>query len=310
MTSDPIGKKNKLKNFAKSGMGLGNALDIDFKNFDLSGTLDNFQGLSGSRKLFLGQYNENDLMDIISSIGLSGHLESMGFDRIIIDIDKDENYIYYLKLYWKDKEPGSQLLDLRVSDNIFVPDKRFFDDEALSLPYDMITIEWLSAKNPLISFDDGKPQLPGQTNPGLGILKYCFSLLYVVAKNIYKDGFLDIPDHMHGAIMYSKKFKFFDPVHEAILRAVMRDLKDYTLSDISWGVITETIIEKYKNIPAVYDPGEQIHYVSNRMRKYFKSPKYIDTFNKYYKRKKYYLNYDEMVRKRELILQSKSISDL
>jgi len=308
--SDPVDKKNKLKNFAKSGMGLSNPLDIDFKNFDLSGTLNNFHGLSGSKKLFLGQYNENDLMDIIGSIGLSAHLQAMGFDDIIIDIDKDENYIYYLKLYWKEKEPDRQLLDLRVSDNTFVPDKRFFYGEEVPLPYDMITIEWLSAKNPLKNFDDEKPQLPGQTNPGLGVLKYCFSLLYIVAKNIYKDGFLDIPDHMHGAIMYSKKFKFFDPVHEAILRAVMRDLKDYSLADISWGVITETIIEKYKNMPAVYDPGEQIHYVSNRMRKYFKSRKYIETFNKYYKRKKYYLDYNEMVRKRELILQSKSISDL
>jgi len=90
----------------------------------------------------------------------------------------------------------------------------------------------------------------------------------------------------------------------------MRDLKEYSLADISWGVITETIIDKYKNMPAVYAPGEQIHYVSNRMRKYFKSRKYVETFNKYYKRKKYYFDYDEMVRKRNLILQSKSISDL
>ena len=307
---DSISKKNKLKNFKKSGFGLGSPLEIDLKNLDLSDTLDNFQGLSGSRKLFLNRFNEKELTEIISSIGLSEHLEAMGFDKVLIDVDKDENHIHYLKLYWKNKEPDKQLIDLRVSNNIFVPDKKFFEEKDNPLPFDMITIEWLSAKNPLKTFDEEKPQLPGQTNPGLGVLKYCFSLLYIVAKNIYKDGFLDIPDHMHGAIMYSKKFKFFDPVHEAILRAVMRDLRGYSLADISWGVITETIIDKYKNTPAVYDPGEQIHYVSRRMRKYFKSRKYIDTFNKYYKRKKYYFDYNEMVIRREEILKSRNITDL
>ncbi|QGU00329.1 hypothetical protein SYNTR_1735 [Candidatus Syntrophocurvum alkaliphilum] len=174
----------------------------------------------------------------------------------------------------------------------------------------MILIEWLSAKNPLANFDKNKPQLPGQSSPGLGILKYCFQLLQNISNEVFKDGFLDILDHMHGAIMYSKKFKFFDPVQEAILRAVMRDLKNYSLVDISWGVITETIIDLDKNAPAVYDPGEQVHYVSSRMENYFKSTKYVATFEKYYKKKKYSLNYEEMVRKREEILLTKKIEEL
>ncbi len=90
----------------------------------------------------------------------------------------------------------------------------------------------------------------------------------------------------------------------------MRDLKDYSLADVSWGVITETIIDLDKNRPAIYDPGEQIHYVSKRMQKYFESPKYIKTFNKYYYRKKYRFDYEEMVCKREEILLTKKIEDI
>jgi hypothetical protein len=305
-----VSKKNKLKNFTKAGMGLGNAFDIELNNIDLSDTLDNIQGISGSKYLFLGRFNENDLLTVIESIGLKKHLSSMGFNDIIADIYKDENYINYFRLYSNEKTPQNQLIDLRVSENTFIPDKKFINREEDSIPYDMITIEWLSAKNPNKPFDGEKPQLPGQTNPGLGVLKYCFQLLYIIAKDVYKDGFLDIPDHMHGAIMYSKKFKFFDPVHEGILRAVMRDLKKYSLAEISWGVITETIIDKDKNEPAVYDPCEQIHYVSNRMRKYFKSKKYKDTFKKYYNRKHYYLDYNEMLRRKEEILKIKAIEDL
>ena len=310
MTSEPVSKKNKLKNFTKSGISIGSAFDIELKNIDLSDTMDSIQGISNSKRLFLGRFNDNDLLTLIESIGLKKHLSSMGFNEIIADIDKDENYINYFRLYSKDKTPQNQLIDLRVSENTFIPDKKFFEQKDDQVLYDMITIEWLSAKNPLKFFDEKKPQLPGQTDPGLGVLKYCFKLLYILAKDVYKDGFLDIPDHMHGAIMYSSKFKFFDPVHEGILRAVMRDLKKYSLADISWGVITETIIDKNKNEPAVYAPCEQIHYVSKRMRQYFKSKKYRETFNKFYKKKHYYLDYNEMVKKRDEILKIKAIEDL
>jgi hypothetical protein len=46
------------------------------------------------------------------------------------------------------------------------------------------------------------------------------------------------------------------------------------------------------------------------MKKYFESPKYVATFNKYYRRKKYRFDYEEMVRRREQILQHKKIEDL
>lgn len=300
-------KGNKLKSFKKVDLGIADVFNSDV---DLSSINWNLQSLADSKKLFLGRFSEKDLKSLIQSIGLAKHLESMGFSVIHIDIDRDENYIDYFKLYWKEKTPENQLLDLRVSEHTFIPHDRFFEEGFEIEPYRMILIEWLSAQNPLAIFDEKRPQLPGQSSPGLGILKYCFQLLYDISNEVFKDGFLDIPNHMHGAIMYSKQFKFFDPVQEGILRAVMRDLKNYSLADISWGVITETIIDLHKNTPAVYDPGEQVHYVSNRMKKYFESPKYVTTFKKYYNKKRYCLNYEEMVRKREEILLTRKIEDL
>jgi hypothetical protein len=171
-------------------------------------------------------------------------------------------------------------------------------------------IEWLSAKNPLKGFDAHRPQLPGQTNPGLGVLRFCFKVLYLMAKKVFRDGFIDIPNHMHGAIMYSQKFKFFDPVHEGIIRAVIRDLEGYVLNDISWGIITGTIVDLEKNHPIVYAPGIQVHYVSRRMKKYFNSKKYKETYNFYYNKKRYKFDYEEMIKRKEAILGSRKIEDL
>jgi len=295
-------KGSRLKSFKKVDV-LGQ--DIDFGSEDWS-----LRSLTDPQKLFLGRFSENDIRNIIYSIGLVQHLDSLGFSDIHIDIDRDINYISYCKLYWQDKIPENLLIDLRVSEHTFIPHERFFDEGVEIEPYQMILIEWLSAQNPRADFEPSRPQLPGQVKPGLGVLKYCFQLLHITASEVFKDGFLDIPTHMHGAMMYSKAFKFFDPVQEAILRAVMRDLRNYSLADISWGVITETIIDLEKDRPAVYDPGEQIHYVSKRMKKYFESYKYVTTFNKYYHRKKYRFDYEEMVRRREEILRTKKIEDL
>ncbi len=304
------GKYGVVKKFFDQHFSFKNNIDIRLDDIDFTETFESLPGLSGSKKLFLGRFNENDLLEMMNKTGLSAHLNSLGFDELLVDLDKDQSQIYYFRLYWREIKPEMLLVDLRLSETTFIPDKKFFPTDEVPHQYDMIVIEWLSAKNPRKDFDNKRPQLPGQTNPGLGVMKYCFDLLYLMAKQVYKDGFLDIPDHMHGAMIYSKKFKFFDPVHEGILRAVMRDLAAYTLSDISWGVLTSTIIERYKNEPAGYEPGEQIFCVSKRMKRYFNSRKYKTIFKKYYNRKRYYFDFEEMKKRREEMLKTRKIEDL
>jgi hypothetical protein len=298
--------KNKASKFLQP-MDFTSSIEKEFGAIDFSSAIPD---LSRKReKLFLRNFTADDLYAIMKRVKLIDHLEAKGFDSLKVGIDVDDSYVHYLKLYYKNVDPNSILLDLRLSESRFVPDKKFFEDQTQHV-FDMIVIEWLSAQNPLHKFNGDKPQLPGQRKPGLGILNYCFEMMYVVAREIIKDGFLDIPDHMHGAIMYSKKFKFFDPTHEGILRAIMRDLSDYSLVDISWGIITKTIIEEYKNVPQEYAPSEQVFYVSDRMRDYFHSKKYLSVFNKYYKRKHYHFKYEEMLKLREAIIKAKKIEEL
>ncbi len=303
-------KRSKLKNF--KAVEFGNILGKDLGTIDLG---DSLGALPRSKEtLFLRRFSEKDLLAIMEKVGMIDHLNGRGFDNFLLTLDEDEAMVHYLKLYTREKDPDHLLMDLRLTETKFLPHKRFFPEGKDIPTYDMVVIEWLSAQNPAVTFKEAnyktKPQLPGQAKPGLGILKYCFEMMYLVAKEVTKDGFLDVPDHMHGAIMYSRKFKFFDPVHEAILKAILRDLKDYSLSDISWGMITNTIIDTYKKKPQLYDPSEQIFYVSSRMKRYFNSPKYRNIYNKYYKRKKYRFDYEEMLKRKDEILRKKKIVDL
>jgi len=301
------GKSNLFKSLQPVNMS--DVLNRGFNGLDIGQDLGTLQS-SSREKRFLRTFTADGLFSIMKKVGLVEHLSKLGMDDVFTTIDVDDTGINYMKIYWKEEKPEMMLFDLRLSESRFLPDKRFFEDEDSIIPYDMVVIEWLSAQNPMVTFSNDKPQLPGQSRPGLGILRYCFDMMYIVAKEIIKDGFLDIPDHFHGAVMYSKKFKFFDPAHEGVLRALMRDLKQYSLYDITWGILTGTIIEQYTNAPQPYDPSEQIFYVSERMRHYFRSSKYRNVYNKYYKRKKFKFNYDEMVARRKEVLKSRAADDL
>ena len=298
--------KNKLSKFLQP-MDFSSSIEKEIGSIDFTGSMPDLSGKK--EKLFLRNFSADDLYEIMKRVNLVAHLEAGGFNDLRLEIDVDDSHVHYLRLYYRNVDPDSILLDLRLSESRFAPDKKFFDDQSYHV-FDMIVIEWLSAQNPFNKFNGDKPQLPGQKRPGLGILNYCFEMMYIVAREIIKDGFLDIPDHMHGAIMYAKKFKFFDPAHEGILRAIMRDLSKYSLADISWGIITKTITDEYKNQPQAYAPSEQVFYVSERMRGYFHSKKYLTVYNKYYRRKHYRLEYDEMLKRRQAIMESKSIADL
>lgn len=278
----------------------------DIASIDLSGSLDGF----GGKKKFLKRFDAEDLLRIFNDIGFTSYLKGIGLADIRIAVERDEYKVNYLKLYNIEESPGNLLMDLRVTEKIVNPDAGICGAGVFDGPLYMVVIEWLTLQNPFGTFDEGKPRLPGQTYPGLGALNYCFEIMYRVGSEMVKDGFMDIPDHMSGAMMYSRKFKFFDPKHEAVLHAVMRDLKGRTLRDIAWGIITETVIEEYKNAPQTYDPCEQIYATSERMKKYFSSHAYMSVYHKYYKRKKYRFDYEGMVRKREELLKIKNEADV
>jgi hypothetical protein len=310
---DTLKKKSPKKNFFKyfQPIDVGNIINSDNDTLNnIDDSLGYFAFANKKKKLFLNRFSQDEMLNISSEVGLVAHLNSKGYNNIMVEIDRDESLIHYFKMYFDEIDPKNLIIDLRVSESRFVPHDGLFKSYRDSPTLDMIVIEWLSSQNPKNDFTDTKPQLPGQKKPGLGCLSFMMEMMYIVGKEVIKDGFMDIPDHMHGAIMYSKKFKFFDPAHEAILKAIIRDLSDYSLLDISWGMITGTIIEKHTGKPQDYDPAEQIFPVSSRIKKYFSSRDYEKKFKDVYNRKKYIFDYEKMKILRGDILKSKDIVDL
>ena len=258
--------------------------------------------------LLLNRFSPDDILSLMTKVGLSKHLYSLGFRDLKVNIIRDEALIYHLKIYHAAINPANLLIDLRLSQSRYVPDRRLFTGDAAVL--DMVMIEWFTAQHPGKTFDAGKPQLPGQSRPGLGCLGYMMELMYLVGKTLLVDGFMDVPDHFHGAVMYARKFKFFNPVQEAILQAILRDLKHYSLEELYGALLLKTIPDRSTGAPLEYEPSDQVFPLSRCLKDYFHSTTYRDQFNRVYQSKKFDLAYETMLERKKELLRAKKIEEL
>ncbi|MDA3901158.1 MAG: hypothetical protein PF637_11650 [Spirochaetes bacterium] len=254
--------------------------------------------------IFLNVFDTGGIRLLMKKCGLHSHLKRKGFYPYTVIVFRDENDIHNLRIL--ESERNVPLVDLRVTEKRFVT--RTFDSQIHN--FDMVAVEWLSTRNPRIfNFLPDRPQLPGQTHPSLGCLDHLLRMMYHCSRKVRKDAFMDVPDHLHLALMYSSYFKFLDPVAEAIIRSISRNLKNNTLSDIAWASVTESIIDFSTGKPFVYKPSEQLYPVSRRMKRYFADKEYCEAV-KAENPGPYKLDRDLLLKNKKLALEKHSIGEL
>jgi hypothetical protein len=278
--------------------------ESDFKS-DVSLSLGDisFDGHKYADK-FLNRYSLDNMKTILGKTGLYKHLDKLGFSKTETEIYCDDEHIHYLKVYDAKKDQSHVIIDLRLSEGRFVP-----NDSTTS--YDMFFIEWLQSQNPRTAdFAAERPQLPGQKRPGLGCLKYLTAMMRLVSNELTRDGFLDVPDHFHLAVIYSRNFQFFNPVEEGKMLSVLRDLDTSCLSDIAWGVITKSIIDKKTGDVFKYTPSEEIFPLSDRVKEYFTSAAYSKKVKETLKSTKFMLDVIKMQSEKKRILSKTNPAEL
>lgn len=261
--------------FLKKRRSLFSLGDMKYESLDdVECTLGAFSHSSTCEEKFLNIFSDVDMRRIFIKSGLMAKMNECGFDNIVIDINRDSENIFYLKAYNGRIDSDALLLDLRMSERKYAPPRDLVGGSAGLVSLDVLLMEWLATSNPRGAFTRRRPQLPGQKAPGLGALEQLFKVMEIMGEEIKRDGVMNVPDHYHNAVFYSKKFRFIDPLHEGILVALRRDLGTHPLADVSWGFATGTVIDDVTGACFRYAPSEQVFPMSGRMREYFSSPEY------------------------------------
>ncbi len=264
------------------------------------------------RALFLGMYDEAALRSRFASIGLFDLLAHKGYADVALLTHRDSSGVSRLQVYRETPLPDNLLIDARFSETLFTPFRAFCEDCDGNGPctFHVIVIEWVETRDPSAAFTKDRPQLPGQHAPGLGVLAILKKFVAVLAGEISRDGFMNVPDHIHSALMYSDAFMFVDPEREGYIRALRRDLKGVSLGDITWGFITGTVYDRASGASEKYRPAEQLYPFSGRLKRHYDSKLYAKGVEAVLRKKGFRFDRALMEERRRGILAKKKPGEL
>jgi hypothetical protein len=223
--------------------------------------------------LLLGRFRPDEVREQIRNAGISEGLARKGYHDPVLALECGDPEDQRILLYDGRKSRDRLLMEVRLQIGAFRPGKPIgpFPEETV---FRMLLIHWLSLSDPERSFSTHRPRLPGQERPGLGILPECLSFLREIGREFSLDGLLDVPDHFHTALFYSRKFRFLDPHAEGRFLAMARDLKGIPLGLASEAVQEGCLVDAATVLPISWEAAEQVMPLRDPLRRYLRSPEY------------------------------------
>jgi len=97
----------------------------------------------------------------------------------------------------------------------------------------VLYVNWLTLRHPIARFSARRPRLPGQEVPGLGLAREAGELLALMAQRLDLEGVAFRPAWYHTAYASRDYFQFTDAARQGRFEALMRDLADRSLLEVT-----------------------------------------------------------------------------
>lgn len=103
-------------------------------------------------------------------------------------------------------------------------------------------VNWLSLRNPRMPVSPGRPLLPGQEVPGLGLMREAGEILQMMARRLELAGIAFSPAYYHLAVSVATQFRFLDPARQGRFEAMQRDLGHLPVREASRAVAARRVL--------------------------------------------------------------------
>lgn len=243
-----------------------------------------------SSNFFMGIFTLQGLKNVIDAFGLTDALGRLGLTDLRVDIDTSDPYTHRLYVYTGEPCDSNTICEMVVK-------KGPLNLQCDNLPKfpncnpNLLQIEWLLLQNPRKTFNEVRPQLPGQIYPGLGIGDRMLQILIIMTRRLRLEGMINKPRYYHTAFMFTKDFIFTNPHNQAILFAINRDLlSSYKFHTVAWAAHYDCIINHKTGQTLVWDTDYLILPLEKYMIKYFHSREYQKAVEKEMKNYKFIIN--------------------
>jgi len=121
----------------------------------------------------------------------------------------------------------------------------------------VLYINWLTLCHPMAEFCEHRPQLPGQSVPGLGLTKETAHFLSLLARECHLEGIAFKPSWYHMAYAARRLCRFADAKRHGRFLALLRDLKQWSLLFATQALAEEKVHLNGK--PYVWEPLDMVH---------------------------------------------------
>jgi len=248
---------------------------------------------------FLGYYSEEGIKLALNKYGVYKKLKQRGFHNVVTNVDTSDPYRHKITLYHNQQHQNNIIIELVLRKDFYTI-KMPFTCPLNGKTYLGLTIDWLCVQNLLGSFDEQRPQLPGQKFPGLGFSSIVVELLMIICWRLNLAGLINIPEFYHNAVFYSKIFYYLDPLDQARFLALTRTFQNIPLDKVSWGIDWGCVSEGYSDQPFTWFVKQQIVPLEKDLKQMFRSKDYLDYVTEKSKLFEYSFNekrYQEMRKK-------------
>ena len=205
-------------------------LSQELRHEDLGGeallTEDDLVGMMGYRRRaptrFLGFYTPHGSELALERFGILEHLRRLGYGEFEVELGAGSTGDR-LRVWGQAQEQRCLLIEVVAEESTLAGEPVLF-------------IHWLTLRHPLAAFRAGKPALPGQEVPGLGMLRDAVLLLHRVSERLERHGLSVRPAWVHVAYAGRHAFRFIDGARQGRFEALLRDLGSLPLAELSRAV--------------------------------------------------------------------------
>jgi acetoin utilization deacetylase AcuC-like enzyme len=208
----------------------------------------------------LGFYSRHGIEIGLERYGLFDRLRAKGFRDLRLDLELDNPAGQTVRVRTGGDAPES-LIELRMRRN-----RRSLEG------FELLIVEWLLMQNPHAHFDSGRPRLPGQNYPGLGLLREVSAILVLICERLQLDGVGFVPMHYHIAAQAQRHFTFAEPEDEGRFLRLREALDELTLLEAIRALEQKRLFDTQLGRPFRWTPATMVLPVSDRLKARIERP--------------------------------------
>jgi hypothetical protein len=220
--------------------------------------------------LFLDRLTPAALERELEAAGIHDVLSARGYGALTVEVERVEREH---RLYVRAAGEPAPLVELRMSEMTCVPKEATLRERGVDVLY-LLAVHWLAVQDPRTEFSPGRPALPGQAHPGLGVARRLLSRLLAWSYDWGKDALINYPAYYHNAVFYSRLFRFLSPRREGRMEALRRDLAGLSVAEASWAVEQGRVREEPGGKVVRWRPTEMVAPLTRVLKAYMKSDDY------------------------------------